>query len=116
MPDLHMVFEKLGEINGSVREMKHAANNLTMKVDAVDQKVDGLAQAVIKQGEHGVHIADLQEHRRSHHERILILEVERHKREGAIGLVEWIARHWPFVGLSGILIVWIGIANKMLPL
>lgn len=106
---LHQVFEKLGAIDGSVREMKHAANGLAMKVDAVNNKVDNLALAVIRQDEIQRNVVALKDTCREHDERINTLEVDKHRREGAIGLVEWIGKHWPFTLVSlilGVLVVW----------
>lgn len=106
---LHQVFEKLGMIDGSVREMKHAANGLAMKVEAVNSKVDTLSAAVIKQDEIRRCVANLQETCREHDGRLESLETDRHRREGAIGLVEWISKHWPFALFAaalGALVVW----------
>lgn len=109
MPEQSMnsLFEKLGNIDGSVREMKHAANNLSQKVDAVNVKVDNLALAIVKQDQHSHDIAD-------HDQRLRVLEIDKNRREGAIGLVEWCAKHWPFLGLSGFLAAWVAYANGLL--
>ena len=108
---LHQVFEKLGHIDGSVREMKHAANNLTQKVEAVNKKVDDLAGAVIKQDAIRRDVANLQESCREHDSRITTLETDKHRREGAIGLVEWLSRHWPFTVVSSLIIAAVMWAN-----
>ena len=112
--NLHQVFEQLGRIDGSVREMKHAANGLAMKVEAVNTKVDNLSMAIVKQDEIRRDVAYLQTACRDHDDRISTLETDKYRREGAIGLVEWVSKHWPFLGLSGLLIAWVAFANGLL--
>ena len=104
--NLHMLYEKVGEVGAIAREAKHAANTASAKIDA-------LALIVTQQGQLREHVERLEQDRRSDHEQIEQLLADKHRREGAIGLVEWMSKHWPFLGLSGILIAWVGFANGL---
>ena len=90
VPDYHSLYEKLGDMQATLRVVKHETANTSTKLDA-------LAHLVATQG----HLAtDVELLKKQVHE----LEVEKHRREGAIGLVEWISKHWPFA-LLGLLII-----------
>ena len=79
----------LGEMRGQLREVVHGLNNLS-------GKFDGLSREVIGLGPLAGDIVDLKA-------RVLKLEDERSRRAGAVGLVEWIIRHWP--GVLGFLLL-----------
>jgi hypothetical protein len=108
---LNMLFEKMGEVQAGVREAKHAANGASQKIDSVAGKVDALALVVATQGEIRNHVERLEITVKEQGDEIETLSADKHRREGAIGLVEWISKHWPFIGLAAIIIAWIGIAN-----
>lgn len=98
--EMNQLFEKIGGLDATMRDLKHSNNNLA-------QKVEGLAVVVAR-------TAALQEAMADHDARIKHLETDKHRRDGAIGLLEWVSKHWPFLGLSGVLIAWIGYANGLL--
>lgn len=110
---LNMIFEKLGDVTAVAREAKHAANNTSQKVDSVAGKVDSLAVVVATQGQLRDHVERLEVETKSQRQEIDHLKADKHRREGAIGLVEWISKHWPFLGLSAVLIAWVGYANRV---
>jgi hypothetical protein len=92
MPDhvnLNMLYEKVGEVGAIAREAKHAANNASAKIDS-------LAIVVATQGETRAHVDRLEKLVVSLSEEVEELQADKHRREGAVGLVEWIAKHWPF--------------------
>lgn len=92
--------EKQGETFATVREIKHAVNNMAQKVDSLAS----IAAAV----------EGLQKSRDDHEGRLAVLEADKHRREGAVGLVEWISRHWPFTILLGaVAVVWGVISGKV---
>lgn len=85
MPNGHdnSLYEKLGDIQATLRVVKHDTQNLSAKVD-------GLGQLVIAQGHLKADVDALKAE-------VQTLVVEKHHRDGAIGLVGWIAQHWPFL-------------------
>lgn len=97
---MHTIYEKLGGLEATMREVKHSSNNLA-------QKVEGLATVVAR-------TAAIQDAMQDHDARINQLEVERHRREGAIGLMEWISKHWPFTLVSSVIIAAVLWANGKL--
>lgn len=102
LPETHLIFEKLGDINATLREVKHATNQNSMKIDA-------LSQIVATQGALVDKVDGVIAVQKEHHLRLAVLEVEKHRREGAIGLVAWFNRHWPFtaaIALIGALVAW----------
>jgi hypothetical protein len=97
---LNTIFEKLGSVEASVREAKHAANNAGQKIDAVAGKVDALALVVATQGQLREHVLRLEEDAKEDRASIEMLKADKLRREGAVGLLEWISRHWPFTLLA----------------
>ena len=79
----------LGEMRGQLREVVHSMNNLTQKFDALTREVIGLAGL-------GAEMTDLKA-------RMIALEVDRNRRDGAVGVVETMLKSplvgW-FVGLA----------------
>lgn len=80
--DLLGMAEKHGEMYEAVRATKHAVNNMAQKLDAVLPLVEQVKQLALD--------------RDDHEKRLAVLEADKHRREGAFGLVEWISNHWPF--------------------
>lgn len=111
---INQIYEKLGEAIAVGREAKHAANGASQKIDAVSGKVDALAIVVANQGHLQEDVDELKATVKEQRTEIGELVADKHRREGAIGLIEWISKHWPFVGLSAIIIAWVGWANGLL--
>jgi DNA-binding FrmR family transcriptional regulator len=112
---LNTIFEKLGGVEASVREAKHAINNASQQIGAVAGKVDALALVVTTQGQLREHVVRLEEEAKADRAQIDILKADKLRREGAIGLVAFASRNWPFAFftlLMGLLVAW---ANGKLP-
>lgn len=105
--NLHMLYEKVGEVGAIAREAKHAAQNTSAKVDA-------LAIVVATQGELRSHVERIERTMEDQEGEIQELRADKLRRDGAISLVEWCSKHWPFLGLSGALMAWIAWANGLL--
>jgi hypothetical protein len=84
----------LGELIAEVRAVKHNQNNLSMTLAA--------------------EVRMLKEEQEKHHFRIGALEADKLRREGAVGLVEWLGRHWPFSIFVAGLGAWVAWANGRL--
>lgn len=108
---LNTIFEKLGGVEASVREAKHAANNAGQKIDIVAGKVDNLAVVVATQGAIREHVERIEVMQKEHHEEIEILMTDKHRREGAMGLVNWLARNWPLTLILAVLAAFVAWAN-----
>jgi len=115
VPDqtLNTIFEKLGSVEASVREAKHSANNAGQKIDALAGKVDALAIVVATQGQIREHVERLEAAQREQHGDIEVLQAKELRREGAVGLVEWISKNYPFLAICVFLAAWVGYANGM---
>lgn len=87
----------LGELIAEVRAVKHNQQNASQKLDAVTHLVE--------------QVKEIKETQERHHFRIAVLEADKNRRDGAVGLVEWIARHWPFTLFMGALAAWVAWAN-----
>jgi hypothetical protein len=97
----------LGELIAEIRALKHSENNTSSKVDAIGRQtapIQGLVDA----------IKEIKEEQGRQHFRIAVLEADKNRREGAVGLVEWVGRHWPFTVLSAVLAALIAWANGRL--
>lgn len=101
------LYEKVGEVGAIAREAKHAANSASTKIDA-------LALIVTAQGQIREHVERLEQDRREDHAEIELLKADKLRREGAIGLVEWISKNYPFLIVLAALAVWVGWANGVL--
>lgn len=115
VPDqtLNTIFEKLGGVEASVREAKHAANNAGTKIDALAGKVDALAIVVATQGQIREHVERIESHVGEQEKEIELLKADKLRREGAIGLIEWVSKNYPFLALCIGLAVWVGYANGL---
>lgn len=87
----------LGELIAEVRSVKHNQNNASQKLDAVNRLVE--------------QVKELREEQGKHHFRLTVLEADKHRREGAVGLVEWFARHWPVTLVLSALAAFVAWAN-----
>jgi hypothetical protein len=94
----------LGELIAEIRALKHSENNTGAKVDAIGRQVAPIP-GLIEQ------VRELKQEQEKQHFRIALLEADKQRREGAVGLVEWVFRHWPFSLLMAALAVWVGWAN-----
>lgn len=77
----------LGELIAEVRAVKHNQNNSAGKLDAIGHLVEQVKEIKLEQ--------------ERHHFRIAVLEADKNRREGAIGLFEWFSKHWPFTVVIG---------------
>lgn len=111
---LSAIFQELGEVKAVAREAKHAANNASGKIDVVAGKVDSLALVVATQGHLQEDVAELKKENEEQQERINELIADKHRREGAVGLVEWISKNYPFLILCVGLAIWVAYANGVL--
>jgi hypothetical protein len=87
----------LGELIAEVRAVKHNQNNASHKLDAVTHLVET--------------VREMKEEQERHHFRIAVLEADKNRREGAIGLFEWVSRHWPFTLIMAGLAAFVAWAN-----
>jgi hypothetical protein len=94
----------LGELIAEVRTVKHNLKTDSQKLDIVAGKVDALAIVVANQGHLQEDVDELKSVVKDQRGTIDLLLADKHRREGAIGLVEWLARHWPFTILGSIIV------------
>jgi hypothetical protein len=87
----------LGELIAEVRAVKHNQQNASQKLDAVNYLVEQVKEIKEEQGRQ--------------HFRIAVLEADKNRRDGAIGLVEWLSRHWPISIIVAALAAWVAWAN-----
>jgi hypothetical protein len=90
----------LGELIAEVRAVKHNQNNANSKLDAVTHLVEQVKELRIAQERHNTRIA--------------VLEADKLRREGAVGLVEWVSRHWPFTVILAAFALFLTWANGKL--
>lgn len=107
--NLHMLYEKVGEVGAIAREAKHAANNAGAKIDA-------LALIVTAQGQLREQVERLEHDRREDHAEIEALKADKHRREGALGLAEAVRRFWPLFPFTLVMALFVAWANGRLPL
>jgi hypothetical protein len=90
----------LGELIAEVRAVKHNQNNASQKLDAVGHLVEQVRDIKLEQERHA--------------SRITLLEADKLRRDGAVGLVEWTSRHWPFTIILATLAAFVAWANGKL--
>lgn len=73
----------LGEMKGQLRELIHNLNNMSAKIDGLTERVVGAAGLPAK-------VRELED-------RIMILEADKNKRDGAMGFGGWLIRS-PVIG------------------
>ena len=93
--DFSSLYEKLGDMQATLRIVKHDTANTSTKLDA-------LALLVANQGHLKEDVIKLQTE-------VAELRVEKFRREGAINLAAWVSRNWPvafIIAGVGALIAW----------
>jgi hypothetical protein len=96
----------LGELIAEIRALKHSENNTSSKVDAVSRQTAPIP-ALVQQ------VKEIKDAQDKHHFRIAVLEADKNRREGAIGLVEWVARHWPIAAIAAAMtFIWALVQGK----
>ncbi len=92
----------LGELVAEMRAVKHNQQNATQKLDAINTLVEQVREMKLEQ--------------ERHHQRIILLEADKLRREGAVGLVEWFSRHWPVTVIMAAIVTFAAWVNgKMHP-
>lgn len=94
----------LGELIAEVRAIKHATNNNVMKLEGLGPIAETAKEALRV-------AVEVKLEQEKHHFRIAVLEADKSRRQGAIGLVEWVIRHWPFGVIAAALAAWVAWAN-----
>jgi hypothetical protein len=90
----------LGELKGQMREVVHTLNNMSMKLD-------GLSEKVISAQELPSKVAEIDR-------RVTILETDKNRRDGAMGLGGWLL-HSPLVGwlVGAGITAWVMLKGKL---
>lgn len=94
----------LGELIAEVRAVKHDQRNSLQKLDAINN-IAATMKEVLRR------LEKAERDQENAHLRLAVLEADKHRREGAVGLVEWTARHWPVTLVLGILAAIVAWAN-----
>ena len=90
----------LGELKGQMGELIHNVNNLGRKVDVLAERVIGAAGLPAK-------VKDLED-------RVVVLEIDKNKREGAMGFGAWLLKS-PTIGwlVGAAISVWAILTGKV---
>lgn len=94
----------LGEIVAEIRAVKHDQRNVSQKLDAVGRQTEPIKGLVDQ-------VKDLQREQEKHSFRLGVLEADKNRREGAIGLVAWLIKNWPFAAMIAALAAFVAFAN-----
>lgn len=94
----------LGELIAEIRIVKHNQNNASQKLDAV-------AVVAATQTEMIHQMERLESEVKAASSRIGVLEADKNRREGAIGLVAWISKNWPVMGILAALAAFVAFAT-----
>jgi septal ring factor EnvC (AmiA/AmiB activator) len=92
-------------IDKYVHDREHSINNLVQKVDSLGTQI---TREVTRMK------AELQVQLDAMDRRIAQLEADKLRREGAIGLIEWVGKNYPFLILCAGLFLYISYANGLL--
>lgn len=80
----------LGEVRGQLREVIHTMNNTA-------QKIDALTREVVEAKGLPADLAALEVRLGMAEARLALLEAAENKRVGAMGLGNWLLKHWPAI-------------------
>jgi hypothetical protein len=94
----------LGELIAEIRAVKHNQANSSQKLDAVTLIAANQTEIL-----HRMEKFEKEQERQGF--RLGVLEADKNRREGAIGLVAWVSRNWPFTVLLAIVAAVIAWAN-----
>lgn len=91
----------LGELVSEVRSVKHNQQNASSKLDAVAHLVE--------------QVKEMREEQIRHNARLAVLEADKARRDGALGLVSWFSRNWPMTVILAALAWFVGWATGVKP-
>lgn len=94
----------LGEIVAELRAVKHDQRNVSSKLDAVGRQTEPI-KVLVEQ------VKDLRLEQEKHAFRLGVLEADKNRREGAIGLVAWLIKNWPVAAMLTALAAFVAFAN-----
>jgi hypothetical protein len=94
----------LGEIVAELRAVKHDQRNVSTKLDSVGRQTEPI-KVLVEQ------VRSLQIEQEKHALRLGVLEADKNRREGAIGLVAWLIKNWPSVAMIAALAAFVAFAN-----
>lgn len=106
---LDQISEAIGRLAGQVEGIEKYIHDKRHDDANVSQKIDGLGTQITR--EVARMKAELQVQLDAIDRRVASLEADKLRREGAVGLIEWVGKNYPFLGLCIILIGWVGFAN-----
>ena len=94
---LDEISERLGELAAYTHEHRHGVNNLSQKFDAlaldITKKVEALdAKMTVRIDAINAHLTAENKVLQS---RVDLLEVDKTRRDGAVGLFNWMLKSWP---------------------
>jgi hypothetical protein len=108
---LDEISQAIGRLSGQVEGIEKYIHDKRHDDANVSQKVDGLGTQITR--EVARMKAELQVQLDAMDRRVAMLEADKLRREGAVGLVEWISKNYPFIILCIGLVLWVGFANGL---
>jgi chromosome segregation ATPase len=106
---LDQISEAIGELKGSVKSVEKYIHDKRHDDANISQKIDALGVQITREVTRMK--AELQVQLDAMDRRIAALEADKLRREGAVGLIEWVSKNYPFLVLCIVLILWVGYVN-----
>lgn len=94
----------LGELIAEIRAVKHSQANSSQKLDAFASMATTQTQMLQR-------MERFEKEQERQGFRLGVLEADKNRREGAIGLVEWLSKHWPVSVILVCLAAWVAWVN-----
>lgn len=109
---LDEISEAIGRLSGQVEGIEKYIHDKRHDDANVSQKIDGLGTQITR--EVARMKAEVQVQIDAIDRRIALLEADKLRREGAIGLVAFVSRHWPFAFVAAVISFVVAWANGKL--
>jgi hypothetical protein len=93
---LDEISEAIGRLSGQFESIDAFGRQITRDIAAVEGRIEGRIKVM--------------------DDRLLALEIDKHRRDGAVGLAAWFAKHWPFSLIFAAMAAWVAWANGKLHL
>lgn len=105
--------------NQVLMQIRDNLDLIRRKQDSFGEDLHAVSERTARLEERNTRLDRVEKEQERINGQIELLVAEKHKREGAIGLVQWIGQHWPFTvfatGLAG-LVAWAnGLFGKGVP-
>ncbi len=95
-------------------QIRDSLDLIRRKQDTFGDELHGQSERIVRLEERNERFSRIETENARLAGQIEVLMADKNKREGAIGMIEWVSKHWPFTLLSAAIMGLVAYANGLL--